>query len=261
MTQNHPTNNNPQAPYNPYWGLWATLGLGFVVFVAFSIVQAIVLSTYALYLNNWQADSNLDSLIGSLVLNGDAIALAEIPSVLMGMGLIVLFIKLRHTLSITQYLELYFPPLKTLLKWVGIIIVMIVLLEFANHLLERETPDFMSKVYNSTNNMPLLWFAIIIGAPFFEEYLFRGFLLEGLRKSVVGTMGAILITSATWAVIHLQYEWFEIFTIFLIGILFAVAKIKTQSLYIPIAMHVLMNLSASILMAYLTENPVPTVTQ
>lgn len=261
MNPNNATNPNQAIPPHPYWGFGATLGLGFVVFMVFSIVQAIVLFVYAMHLNNWQVDSKFESLMSSLVLNGDAIALAEIPSVLVGMGLIVLFIKLKRSLSVSQYLDLYFPPIKTLLKWVGIMIVLIISLEVINNLLERETPEFMSKVYNSTKNMPLLWFAIIIGAPFFEEYLFRGFLLEGLRKSFVGTIGAILVTSAIWAVIHLQYEWFEIFTIFLMGILFAIAKIQTKSLYIPIAMHVLMNLSASILMAYLAENPIPAVTQ
>ncbi len=258
MTHNS-INPNQAIPPSSYWGLWATLGLGFVVLIVFSIVQMIGLSIYALYLNNGQTGSQLDSLINSLIFNGDAIALSQIPAVLIGMGLIVLFIKLKHTLSITQYLNLYFPPLKTLLKWIGITVIALILLEVANHLFERETPEWMTKVYNSTTNMPLLWFAIIIGAPFFEEYLFRGFLLEGLRKSAVGIVGAILITSAMWALIHLQYEWFEIFIIFLMGILFAIAKLKTQSLYIPIAMHMLMNLSASVLMAYLTENPVPTL--
>lgn len=261
MNKNSPESSHHTRPHNPYWGFWATLGLGFVIFMVFSILQGMIIGVYSLYLNNWQTDSQFESQLSSLVLNGDALALAEIPSALIGMGLVALFIKIKHSLNITQYLELYFPPLKTLLKWVGIMIVMIVLLELLNHLLERETPEFMTKVYNSTTNMPLLWFAVIIAAPFFEEYLFRGFLLEGLRNSFVGTAGAIFITSATWAVIHLQYQWFEIFTIFLMGILFAIAKIKTKSLYIPIAMHVMMNLSASILMAYLTENPMPTVTQ
>jgi len=261
MNKNSHENLHLNHSQNPYWGFWATLGLGIAIFMIFSILQGIVFGIYALYLNNWQTDSQFESQINSLVLNGDALALAEIPSALIGMGLIALFIKLKGMLNITQYLELYFPPLKTLLKWVGIMIVMIVLLELLNHFLERETPEFMTKVYSSTTNMPLLWFAIVIAAPFFEEYLFRGFLLEGLRNSFVGTAGAIFITSATWAAIHLQYEWFEIFTIFLMGILFAIAKIQTKSLYIPIAMHFLMNLSASVLMAYLSENPVPAVTQ
>ncbi|HIQ15929.1 MAG TPA: CPBP family intramembrane metalloprotease, partial [Leucothrix sp.] len=68
------------------------------------------------------------------------------------------------------------------------------------------------------------------------------------KQSAVGLVGATLITASSWAIIHLQYGWYEIITIFLIGIVFAIAKHKTQSLYIPIFMHMLMNLTASVLM-------------
>jgi membrane protease YdiL (CAAX protease family) len=47
----------------------------------------------------------------------------------------------------------------------------------------------------------------------------------------------------------MQYGWFEIISIFFIGILLGIAKIKTKSLYVPIAMHMLMNLAASVGMA------------
>jgi len=116
----------------------------------------------------------------------------------------------------------------------------------ANQFLERSTPEFMSKVYDSTTNFPMLWFAVIVAAPFFEEILFRGYLFEGIKRTFAGSIGAVLITSSTWAIIHLQYQAYEIFTIFIIGVVMAVAKLKTNSLYVPIAMHMLMNLTASI---------------
>ena len=104
----------------------------------------------------------------------------------------------------------------------------------------------MTKVYANTQNLPLFWIAVSIAAPFFEEFLFRGFLLEGMSKSRLGLTGAIILTSATWAIIHMQYGWFEIISIFFIGILLCIAKVKSKSLYVPIAMHMLMNLTASI---------------
>ena len=86
----------------------------------------------------------------------------------------------------------------------------------------------------------------ILNDPFFEEFLFRGFLIEGLSRSKVGVIGAVILTSASWAIIHMQYGWFEIISIFFIGIVLCIAKIKSKSLYVPIAMHMLMNLVASI---------------
>ena len=112
--------------------------------------------------------------------------------------------------------------------------------------LDRPTPEFMTRVYSSTQNLPLLWIAVAVGAPFFEEFLFRGFLLEGLSRSRLGLTGAILLTSASWAIIHMQYGWFEIISIFFVGIALCIAKLKSNSLYVPIAMHMLMNLVASI---------------
>ena len=132
--------------------------------------------------------------------------------------------------------------------FLGLMVLAIVLIEAINLLLDRPVPEFMLKMYSNTQNLPLLWVAVCISAPIFEEFLFRGFLFEGLSRSRLGVAGAALLTSASWAFIHTQYGWFEIFSIFLIGLLFCVAKLKTQSLYVPIVMHMLMNLIASIAM-------------
>lgn len=251
------SNNNPNnSPNNPYWGFWATIGFGLLIFIVFSFVQSIALITYGLYLENWNTNADIGKIVSTLLYNGNAISLAEIPSAAISIGLIALFASLRPQLNITQYLQLYKPQTATLLKWLGVMAIVIILLEVSNVILEKENPEFMTKVYSSTTNLPLLWIAVIIAAPFFEEFFFRGFLLEGIRHSPVGTVGAILITSLTWAMMHMQYGWFEIATIFLIGILFSIAKLKTQSLYIPIAMHALMNLTASIFMALATEESI-----
>ncbi|KAG1682733.1 putative 24 protein [Nymphon striatum] len=255
---NNDSNNDPN---NPYWGFWATIGFGLLIFIVFSFVQSIALITYGLYLENWNTNIDIGRVISSLIYNGNAISLAEIPSAATSIGLIALFASLRPQLNVTQYLQLYKPQALTLLKWLGVMALVIILLEISNILLEKENPEFMTKVYNSTTNLPLLWIAVIIAAPFFEEFFFRGFLLEGIRHSPVGTIGAILITSFTWAMMHMQYGWFEIATIFLIGILFSIAKLKTQSLYIPIAMHAFMNLTASVLMALTTEETITALPQ
>ena len=44
------------------------------------------------------------------------------------------------------------------------------------------------------------------GCPVFEELFFRGFLLEGFRRTFLGTTGAVVLTSLLWAVIHTQYD-------------------------------------------------------
>ena len=53
------------------------------------------------------------------------------------------------------------------------------------------------------------------------------------------------MTSVGWAAIHMQYELFQIVMIGVLGVLLGIAKLKTRSLYITLAMHSLHNLIAT----------------
>ncbi len=246
---------------SPYWGFFGTISFGFLAFVIFGILQTGILVGYAvqtglLNLDIFtQGEAQMKASIEKLAYDGDLISLAEIPSAIIGVAFIMLFIYMKKQLTSAQYLELQMPlnPIKTFLKWIGVMLIVFVLMEVVAQLLEHETPEFMSKVYGSTNNKFALWIAVGVAAPLFEEFLFRGFLLEGLRRTFLGVIGAVLLTSASWAIIHMQYGWFEIGTIFIIGIIFSIAKLKSKSLYIPIAMHMFMNLTASAMMEFAPE--------
>lgn len=232
---------------NAYFGFWSTVGLGALIFILFSIIQSVFLIAYLLYQQDW-AINNFSTSFFEVGLSGNAIAVAEIPSAIVGTLLVIFFASRKKVLTAKEYLQFHLPSFLELLKWLGVIVLVILALEALNLVFERETPDFMTELYEGTDNVVLLWLAVVIGAPVFEEFLFRGFIFEGLLHSKVGLIGAILIPASTWAIIHMQYAWFEIATIFLIGIVLAVAKYKTKSLYIPIAMHMLMNLTASVMM-------------
>ena len=238
-----------------YWGPWATLGFGILIFIVFGIIQSGVIIAYGLYQKGWDTSAGLEAILKPIMLNGDAIAMAEIPAALIGVLLIVWLSAVRKPLTVKGYLDLSTPKLKDIFKWIGVIVLIIIAMEVLNTVLDRETPEFMTKVYESTTNLPLLLIAVTIAAPFFEEFLFRGFLLEGFRHSWIGTVGAVLFTSAVWAIIHAQYGAFEIATIFLIGIILAIAKLKTGSLYVPIAMHFFMNFMASVFMEVASRYP------
>lgn len=243
-----PQNNSKPSFWHSYWGLFTTLSIGLLIFLVFSLLQSLFLISYGFYLENTDTTVSFENIIKTLAYNGDAISFSEIPAAAIGIFLVIQFTRFRKQDTVKNFLELSIPPLKTILMWLTIMLLVIVLLEFSYILFDRNTPDFMTKVYSSTKNIPLLWLAVIIVAPLFEEFLFRGFLLEGISQTKVGINGAIVLTSASWAVIHLQYESFEIITIFLIGIILGIAKYKSRSLLTPIAMHMLMNLSASIMM-------------
>jgi membrane protease YdiL (CAAX protease family) len=107
-------------------------------------------------------------------------------------------------------------------------------------------PEFMSLAYTSADPVWLLWVAVVIAGPIFEELFFRGFLLAGFRASFLGPIGAVVLTSASWALIHLQYDAYDMSTIFVVGCVLGASRLKTGSVLLPIGMHILNNLIATI---------------
>ena len=73
-------------------------------------------------------------------------------------------------------------------------------------------------------------------------------MFRGIQQSRLGNTGAVLITSLTWTVIHTQYNLYYLLVIFAVSILLGIARIRSNSIYVPIAMHSLMNLIATIQM-------------
>jgi len=251
-----------QKTTNKPWGFWATIAFSFIAFIVMSIIQGIVLVVYAMN-QGIDLDINNDNFaesINAIALDGDLLGLAEIPSAIIGVGLILLFASMRKPLSTKNYLHLHWPGTVTILKWLGIMFLGMIVMQIAMVSLGVETPSFMTDVYGSTEHKWVLWIAVIIGAPFFEEFLFRGFLFEGLKHSLskitnarIGTILTVISTAGIWAVIHMQYGWAEISSIFFVGILLGIARLKTGSLYVPIAMHMMMNLLASVAMEFQPE--------
>ena len=111
---------------------------------------------------------------------------------------------------------------------------------------EPIVPDFMIDTYQSaTWGLPLLLFVLFVTAPLSEEFFFRGFMLEGLQRSRLGIIGAVIITAAVWAGIHLQYDLHGILMIFFLGLIFGYVRFKTRSLWLCVMLHSIMNLIAT----------------
>ena len=87
---------------------------------------------------------------------------------------------------------------------------------------------------------------MVVAAPLGEETLFRGFLFKGILHSRLGGAGAVLLTALIWALLHRQYDLFDMANIFAAGLLFGCARLRTNSIYPCLLMHGLMNLIATI---------------
>jgi membrane protease YdiL (CAAX protease family) len=106
-------------------------------------------------------------------------------------------------------------------------------------------PPEMIEIYVSATFPALLWTAVIVAAPAFEELLFRGLLFGGLVHSL-GFVGTALLTSTIWASMHVQYGVAEIAQIAIGGLLLAAARHFSKSVYPCLAMHAAWNAVATI---------------
>lgn len=101
------------------------------------------------------------------------------------------------------------------------------------------------------------WLAVIlvgIGAPLSEELLCRGFLFSALAKSRIGILGASIITSLIFAVVH-PYSIVAVVQVFVIGMLFAWMLVRTGSLRVTMVCHSIFNTLQALALLYASNNP------
>ena len=99
----------------------------------------------------------------------------------------------------------------------------------------------MEDIYNTCGSPALLFVAVVVVAPLFEETLFCGLLFRGWSPSPQRVWGTIVLTAALWTALHSQYGTFEIGGLFLYGILLGTARQHTGTLIVPLVLHALSN--------------------
>jgi membrane protease YdiL (CAAX protease family) len=114
---------------------------------------------------------------------------------------------------------------------------------------EASNSSFMTETYQTAGWLPLLWAAVVLFAPVFEETFFRGFLFAGIERSRFGSVGTIILTSLVWASLHLQYNFIGMATIVILGLVLGTVRLKTHSLWPSILIHVFWNATALVVTA------------
>jgi membrane protease YdiL (CAAX protease family) len=108
-------------------------------------------------------------------------------------------------------------------------------------------PGFMGDVLKSARADGALWLLVIafcVAAPITEEFFARGFLYRGWSESALGPVGAILLSSLVWTVLHLQYDWYFLGEVFSIGLWLGYLRYRSHSTWLTIFVHGLNNLAA-----------------
>ena len=69
-------------------------------------------------------------------------------------------------------------------------------------------------------------------------------MFRGIEQSRLGSVGAVLLTSLAFTAMHVQYNFSELIWIFLLGLLTGIARWKTGSVSLTVAVHAFVNLIA-----------------
>ncbi|MCR9140832.1 MAG: CPBP family intramembrane metalloprotease [bacterium] len=243
-TPEDPANAKALRKSRPY-GFWLTSLFALIIIVAWGILQSVVLIVYV------QATGGdlTPEAIEAMVMDGFFLGIVTVTTAPAAI-LFTLFFAWTRGPGVREYLALRPVSLKTLALWCAIGIAAAVAADYAKYFLDFPVAStFIEESYRTAGSMVLFATAIVIMAPLWEEILFRGFVFEGYSRSPVGPAGAILIPAVIWAAIHMQYEIHDIVTIFVLGIVIGVARWRSGSLYIPIAMHLVLNSIALISVA------------
>jgi hypothetical protein len=240
----------PPPPPSP-WGPWATFGLLLAVVVVVVAAQAGV--AVVAVVAQAVTDSHFDfEQLEKLATNGDVLACSALASALAALALVVILVRARPGFTLRSYLALEPVKLRVVLPWVAVTAVVLAAWDLMSAWIERPiVPDFMADAYASSGFLPLLWLAVIVAAPLWEELVFRGFAYPGLRRSSYGTAAAIGLPTLIWAGLHVQYDLYDWSFVVLLGILLGWAREKTGTVTVPLILHALVNLAATVEVALL----------
>jgi len=226
------------------WSFVWTLIFGVVIMVVWMVIQSF--TVLGLYLLSAEDPSetlrNLDSAaLEAYVTDGDV--LGQVSLISGGLTLILIFMVIGLSrLSIPKYLDLKAPnPLWVIAGIAATLGLNMGLSYLGPHFNEPEVNEFMETTYKSVDNLVVIWLGIAVMAPLFEEIFFRGFLYTGWSRTVMGGIGAAILTSGIWALIHIQYSPFIIGWIFVFGLVLCLARAVTGSIWVPIIMHIFNN--------------------
>jgi membrane protease YdiL (CAAX protease family) len=244
----------PSQPDCVPWGFWASTGFGLLSILAWLLVQWLAAVVMFAWLGiNTQSTADEIKAVAS---HGAMIAAATIGAMPAAVAVLALAARIARC-RVADYLALVRPSRSDLLLGLAILAVLLPLGDLSSWLTGRDiVPAFVVEAYRTSrasNTVVVFILALVVAAPLMEELLFRGFLLRGYSASRLGPVGAVLLTSAAWALMHIQYEVFYIVQIFILGCVFGWLRLRSGSTILTLILHGLVNLTAIVQTVFIAE--------
>lgn len=229
------------------WGFAGTFLWALLIYLVAALISLLTIGVYVGFVYGRVSGLELQQLMLEHQFNGYILSIIEFVTLVVCGGMVVGVVKLKKGSDLKDYLGLKVFPFKVLKYWLVVLVAYIVLSDLVTMLIGRSVvSEFMTKTYLSMEFPWMMWVALMLAAPIFEEVFFRGFLMSGLKSSFVGPVGAVLISSFLWSITHTQYDIYYLILIFVMGLGFGVARLKTDSVLLTICLHSFANLVATI---------------
>jgi len=131
------------------------------------------------------------------------------------------------------------------IKWLVVGLVFWGLSSLIGEFLNIPVEQFMLDVKSANNSFTLL--ALILTAvcfviPVMEELVFRGWMFSKISLTKLGNLGALIITSVIFTLVHSQYEnGITLAMIFALGMLLGFVRFKSNNVSYSVLIHMLFN--------------------
>lgn len=240
------------------WGPWASVAWMVAIVALLEVVDLVFLGVYIGTTMGHASPGVAERKALEVVASGDFLSAATLIANPICLLALLGIVKFKRGATYADTFALSTPATDVLVRW----IVAVAIFGFASDALtwmlgKPIVPEFMDNAWRTSSDRLTLSFTMVACAPVFEEALFRGFLLSGLRPTRLGASGAVLLSSAAWAAIHLQYDFYGMSTIFVLGLLLGWARVRTGSIAVPLAMHITTNAIALVETIYVTSGGSP----
>jgi membrane protease YdiL (CAAX protease family) len=239
----------PLANRFPAWSAWdvlAVLAVTLLAVVAFSVLALAIARHFPAYKGLPIAELATDAKI---VIGAQT---AAYPLVLLFM---LLLVRSRARETFAKAIHWNWPALSApafLLMGMALAIVTESLSRYLP--IPKSLP--MDKYFNDASSAYLMAAFGITLAPLLEELFFRGMLYPLLRRGL-GLIAAVLLTAGTFAAIHggqLGYAWGPVLSIFFVGLVFTLTRVRTNSVASSFLMHVGYNFTLFGLLWYASDH-------
>jgi uncharacterized protein len=224
---------------------WYFIGTTLFALGAFAVQSLAQIATFIAVFVLSDAERTPEHL-RALIHDGRALALSVI--VACPLLLAALWVPIRIARQrFSDYLALRWPHRDELARGLAMLAALLAVCFLFRLLLGQPMPAFMIETYVSakaSGSLAVLLVGFCVAAPIGEELLVRGFLFSGWSQSLLGVAGAIVLSSAAWASLHTQYNWFDMSQIFALGLLLGYVRQRSGSTWLTVILHAANNLAA-----------------